>query len=105
MEKNDQKINLFEIETLLTEISPWPWNPCCGTEDNPEYLEDANGHIINDCFDSIADCDKFFVHKSPQIIRDLLDRLKKAEAVLKLFTYVRARDTVDLALAAIRGEG
>lgn len=67
-------------EKELEEISPWPWKMSNADHDedfiNGEYLDDANGHIINSCFDSHEERDRKFIFYSPQDTSTLIEFAK-----------------------------
>lgn len=74
-----------EWEKIKNEISSFPWGVENGnTADDAEYLTDADGNIINSCFDSFdKNVDRRFVLDAPKNYDLAMQALKEAVELVK----------------------
>ena len=86
-----------EWEKLRNEISRFPWGVENGdTVEDAEYLTNAEGNIINSCFDSFdKKADRQFVLDAPKNYDLVMQALKEAVEVIKVLRIVELKRIAD----------
>jgi len=88
-------MNLEEIKSLLTKISPWPWNPCSWDPlEKPHVTSKTQNqeHVCRGKYDlPLSSFDANFISQSPQIISDLIKEIETYKYELEEVCFEKAK--------------